>query len=212
MTVLWDQYFLRRDMIRKQREGRVRGRLNTTARKLIRRIARIDAGLPQVVDLFRDVGAWESWMPGITRSRVLTKSGAETVRAKVAQSGFGRAWANTIEVRFVGDKVRVHAVEGLFRWRADWSFLKPPGDEGTTVSLELEVEPGLLSTAFRRPFFKMSERRFDETVAVIAQQARRRQTPETRPAAGRTLLVVYETADGLEVWYRGRRYVNRERG
>ncbi len=176
---------------------------------MIRRIARIDASLPLVVDLFRDVGAWSSWMPGMTQSRVLA-SGADRVRAEVSQTGFGRAWSNKIDVRFAGDRVRVHAVDGWFRWRAEWSFLKPPGGEGTTVSLELEVEPGLLGAAARRPFFKMSEGRFDETVAVMALQARRRQAPEARPAEGRSLLVVYETADGFEVWYRGRRYATRE--
>jgi len=176
---------------------------------MIRRIARIDAELPLVLDLFRDVGTWSTWMPGMTRSRLLTRED-DRVTAEVSQTGFGRAWPNTIDVRFLGDRIRVHAFEGWFKWRATWSFLKPPGGEGTTVSLELEVEPGLLGAAGRRPFFKMSEKRFDETMAVIAHHARRREVPEARPAEGRPLLVVYETSRGFEVWYRGRRYVTRE--
>jgi len=173
---------------------------------VIRRIARIDAELPLVLDLFRDVGAWSTWMPGMTLSRLLTRED-DRVTAEVSQTGFGRAWPNTIEVRFVGDTVRVRAFEGWFKWRATWSFLLPPGGGGTTISLDLEVEPGLLGAAGRRPFFRMSEKRFDETMAVIAHHARRRQAPEARPAAGRRLLVVYETSRGFEVWYCGRKYV-----
>lgn len=172
----------------------------------MRRIAHVDAPLAFVRDLLHDVATWPRWMPGMAAVRVLERGG-DRLRAEVGQSVLGQTWRQTVEVRLASGSVRVRALDGLLRWSAQWGFRAPPDGDGTTFSLELATDPGLLGRATRGTFHRVNDHRFDETVAAVARQAAAR---APAPAAGRRLLVVYETPDGFEVEYAGRTYVARQ--
>lgn len=176
----------------------------------MRRIAHVGAPPELVRELFHDVGSWPGWMPGLTACRVLEK-GDGRVRAEVSQSVLGRIWRQTVDIGLASDGARVKALDGLLRWTVRWGFRAPPDGVGTTLSLEVEADPGLMGRATRGTFHRVNDRRFDETVAVIVLRARRTAAPAA-PAAGRRLLVVYETTGGYEVWYGGRTYAARKAG
>ncbi len=176
----------------------------------MRRITHVDAPLPVVRDIFHDVESWPRWMPDFLACRILD-GGPRERRAKVRQSVFGQTWQQTVDFRFTETNVRVRARDGLIKWSADWGFREPPDGDGTAVSLELESESGLLGRASRGLFDRINHRRFEATVAAVERRARQLAASAAAPAAdGRSLLTVYETADGFEVWYAGRRYVTRK--
>lgn len=179
----------------------------------MRRLAHVEVPLPRVREIFHDLGSWPSWMPDFTACHVLGRT-SQGLRARVSQKVFGQPWQQTVDFRPAETGVDVRALDGLLKWRARWGFQEPPDGAGTTVSLDLETETGLLGLASRGLFDRVNHRRFDATVAALARRARQLAAPEAVPEAaaeGRRLLVVYETSDGFEVWYAGRRYVTRKR-
>lgn len=179
---------------------------------MTRRMAHVDAPLALVRDIFHDVESWPRWMPDFTSCKVL-ESAPHGLRAKIRQTVFGQTWQQTVDFRLSAGGVRVRARDGLLRWTAEWEFREPPESGGTTLSLDLESESSLLGLASRRLFERINHRRFEATVAAITRRTRQLAAAGAgpgEPAEGRSLLVVYETADGFEVWYAGRRYVTRK--
>ncbi len=174
---------------------------------MMRRLARIDAPQALVREIFRDVEAWPRWMPGVTACRVL-EHGPDRLRIQLSQSALGRIWKQTVEIRFDGDSMRIRALDGALLWCVVWKCQKPPNGDGTTVSMALDSGRGLFGG---RLFEKINDRRFDKAITAVAEQARRLSSRETEAegAEERVLLTVYETAEGFEVWYEGRRYVTR---
>lgn len=179
----------------------------------MRRIARVDAPQALVRRIFHDAEDWPSWMPGVSACDAVEIRGAER-RFRVRQNVLGREWRQTVEIDFDAERINVRALDGWLQYTLDWRFTVPPGDSGTTLTLDVEAETGLFGFANRRLFESISSRRFDETVAAIARRAKtlraRQLSAELpKPALGRRLVAVYETEEGYEVWYEGRKYVEK---
>lgn len=174
---------------------------------MIRKFARVACPERDLLDLFADGENWKSWMPGLGRSTLVSRSQNEMV-VDIVQEHLGRNHELRIESRFVGSTVRQQQIRGFFkRWQAVWSFSPSPGGSGTTVSCELDIDLGMMGLlAPARVVQGSVDRFFDDTVAGAerALRARERQ-PSGAGDRGETLLEVFETRTGLEVWVAGRK-------
>lgn len=174
---------------------------------MIRKFARVNAPAGALLDIFADSDRWPSWMPGVERSDVVQRS-AEVLIVDIVQHQMGQRLKLRIESRFVGSTVRQHQVKGIFkRWQAVWSFNPSPSGIGTTVSCELDIDLGMMAMiAPARLVQKNVDRFFDDTIAGAEREFRNREAESTESeSGGETLLEVFETQTGLEVWIAGRR-------
>ena len=179
------------------------------------RVVRIDTAHSLVRTVFHDVASWPLWMPDLTACQVYdSEPGFENepgrLRARVSQTALGRTWTQDVDVELGDEYLRARALGGMIRWRLVWGFRPPPDGIGTTLWMELEMKAGGFGLASGRMFQKMNERRFGKTIDAIRLRAGQLETREAVSAADRSLLTIYETADGFEVCYGGRRYVTRK--
>jgi len=172
---------------------------------MMRRVAHTEAPLAGVRALFHDLEAWPTWMPDLKSLRIVESRAGKT-RATIEQAALGRVWKQNVEIALEDRRVSVRALDGLSRWKALWGFQSPPSGGGTTLSLELEATSSPLGAAGQKMFLRLNHRRFDTTLAAVSAHAARLTVREVPGEEGRPEFAVYETDDGLEVWYRGRRY------
>ncbi len=176
---------------------------------MIKKLFRVDAPVPLVKDMFCDSDAWPRWMPGVESCRTL-KEGKDFRVIEVHQSLHGRSFVQKREMRFAGNRMKQRQLTGWFRsWKSDWNFHQPPDGKGTTVSLSVDYDLGVRGLITPRWLVqRMSVRVLDETIArakVRARELAAKPRPEAA-AEGESLLQIYETPDGLEVWFAGRTY------
>ncbi len=179
---------------------------------MIRKVARIDAPVEVVMDVFRDTDAWPQWMPGVASTRTL-ESGGDRRLVEVILLVLGRRQVQKLECSERDGRLTHRQVEGWFRkWEAVWTFRPPPEGRGTTVSLSLDFDLGLVGLLVPRTLLGNWVRGLiDETVKYgrrRAQQfARRRREPAHSVQLGQPVLQVFETADGFEVCFAGRTFL-----
>ncbi|MCP4661760.1 MAG: hypothetical protein GY856_40680 [bacterium] len=176
---------------------------------MIKKLIRIDAPLRLVKDMFCDTDAWPQWMPGVNSCRTL-REGDDCRVIEVHLSMQGKSFLQTREVRFAGNRVKQRQVAGWFRsWESEFSFHQPPDGKGTTISLRIDFDLGVRGLIIPRWVIqRMSVRLLDETTARAKARARElmaKPRPEAA-AEGESLLQIYETPDGLELWFAGRTY------
>jgi len=180
---------------------------------LIRKLATVDMPVDAVKDLFQNVESWPTWMPFVTASTVMTKS-ERAMRVDLHLVQAGHEHRQTIEIVLEGDRVLQRQIEGPFkRYDGEWRFASTPDGSGTTLSLALDFEIGLIGAFIPK---RVIQSTFDEFFAKMVDnvRARARAAPVAQreaqamgqEAARETLLEVFRTPGGLEVWIGGQRH------
>jgi len=175
----------------------------------MRRIGRIDAPVDVVRSVFADVERWTDWMPGVTQVTILESDGVESV-LDVHHRQFGRNFRQKEWCRIEPDGLSQRLLEGQFKkWESRWRVVAPPDGEGSTVSLSMDVNPGFVGRLLPSGVWRgMLDRLFEECLAGAEAQALALcEQPAPAPPHHDVLLQVFETADGLEVWVEGRRFL-----
>ncbi len=176
---------------------------------MIRKYARLNAPVQLLTDIFADTGRWDHWMPGVERVTSVRASGNMEI-VDLDLRHMGRQFRQRVERRVIGSSVRVKQISGLFKsWQSTWSFSPAPGDAGTTVSSEQEFDLGMMALVVPARWVQDEiDRLFDETVAGARRElhARASATGAGAEESGETVLEVYETRTGFEVWVGGRRF------
>ncbi len=179
---------------------------------MIRKVARIDAPVEVVMEVFRDTDAWPQWMPGVASTRILD-TGANHSLVEVILLVMGRRLVQQLECREQDGRLTHRQIIGWFReWRAEWTFRPPPEGHGTTVSLSLEFDIGVAGLFVPRKLLSgWVQGLIDDTVDQGRERAqrfaRRRRQPTQAVQVGQPLLQVYETVDGFEVCFAGRTFL-----
>jgi ribosome-associated toxin RatA of RatAB toxin-antitoxin module len=175
----------------------------------MRRIGRIDAPVDVVLGVLADVEGWIDWMPGVTQVTILESDGIESV-LDVHHRQFGRIFRQKEWCRVEPDGLRQRLLEGQFKkWESRWRVVAPPDDEGSAVSLGMEVDPGFVGRLLPSGVWRgILDRLFEECLTGLEKMAEELgEKPEPLPVDDKVLLQVFETDDGLEVWVEGRRFL-----
>lgn len=177
----------------------------------VRKFAHLPAPPDLVREIFTAIEAWPRWMPGVHHVEVVERAG-ERLRAAIDQTLRGRSARQLMEVRLLPDGMRQVQLEGWFkRWDARWRFLDPPDREGTTVSLTVDLDLGLVGLLSPRSLIDST---IEELFGQVVQGARSRVEEVIRARgsgteAGETLVEILEAPGGLYVTWAGRRFVLR---
>jgi ribosome-associated toxin RatA of RatAB toxin-antitoxin module len=173
----------------------------------MRRFASIDAAQDLVQQVFTDFVRWPDWMPGVREVTILEATDDEAV-LDVLHHNFGQTFHVTQRCRITADGLHQSQIKGKFKsWESRWRFVTPPEGEGTTVSCEMKLDPGLVAWFLpKRVLRGFLDRLFEDCLSGAEAQARVLTDAATTEAAGETLLQVFETDSGLEIWVEGQRF------
>jgi len=174
----------------------------------MRRFASIDAPAEVVRQVFVDFVRWPEWMPGVQEVTVLEADDDQALIDVVHQQ-FGQTFHIKQRCRIEPDGLRQSQISGKFKsWESRWRFVAPPEGEGTTVSCEMQLDPGLVAWILpRRVLRGFLDSLFEDCLRGAEAQARIVSDTAKAPGAEReTLLQVFETDSGLEIWIEGRRF------
>jgi ribosome-associated toxin RatA of RatAB toxin-antitoxin module len=174
----------------------------------MRRFASIDAPVELVHQVFVDFVRWPEWMPGVQEVTVL-EAGDDHAVLDVVHHQFGRTFHIRQRCRIEADGLRQSQISGKFKsWESRWRFVTPPEGEGTTVSCEMQIDPGMVAWIMpRRVLRGLLDRLFDDCLVGAEAQSRALADAAAAPATDRdVLLQVFETDTGLEIWVEGQRF------
>jgi len=170
----------------------------------MRRFASIDAPQDVVQQVFVDFVRWPEWMPSVQEVTIL-EAGHDQAVLDVVHHQFGQTFHIKQRCRIDSDGLRQSQISGKFKsWESTWRFVTPPEGEGTTVSCEMQLDPGLVAWILpRRVLRGFLDRLFEDCLAGAERQARILTEAAEAEAAEDTLLQVFETDAGLEIWVEG---------
>ena len=173
----------------------------------MRKFARLSQPPEPVRELFWDVLNWPHWFPGIRSSRVLDEVG-DLRTVELVQDVFGKEWFQRLEFETTPNGFRQRLLKGkLKRWDAEWRFLPTPDGSGTTFSLSLEIDLGILGRLTpSRVVQQAMDRLFRDVVVSARDRLRELETEPTESEEASALLAVFSTPAGLELMVSGRRY------
>ena len=174
----------------------------------MRRFASIDAAQEVVQQVFVDFVRWPEWMPGVREVTIL-EAGEDQAMLDTLHHNFGQTFHVIQRCRITPDGLHQSQIKGKFKsWESRWRFVTPPEGGGTTVSCEMKLDPGLVAWIMpRRVLRGFLDRLFEQCLAGAEEQARILTESTVARAAEDTLLQVFETDAGLEIWVEGRRFV-----
>ena len=177
---------------------------------MITKIGHLRMDPEQVMRIFADTDNWPLWMPGIQRARTLSRAD-NRVRLSLDQNFRGRDFHQELECRFSANQVHLRQLKGsLRRWECNWRFAVSPESQGTTITSELDIElggiMGLITS--ERMLNHFLEQTFRATLRGLQQRGRAlASTTVSQAAPDRdVILQVFETEQGLELWFRGETY------
>jgi ribosome-associated toxin RatA of RatAB toxin-antitoxin module len=173
----------------------------------MRRFGSIDAPQEVVQQVFVDFVRWPEWMPGVREVTILEATDGEAV-LDVFHHQFGQSFRIKQRCRIESDGLRQSQLKGKFKsWESRWRFVTPPEGEGTTVSCEMKLDPGLVAWILpHRVLRGFLDRLFEQCLAGAEAQARVLTDTAEATAVEDTLLQVFETDAGLEIWVEGERF------
>jgi len=175
----------------------------------MRRISRMDAPVDVIRGVLIDYESWPDWMPGVQQVAILESDGVESV-VEVHLLQYGRKLRQKQRCRVEPDGLRQTQLEGMFKkWEAQWRIAAPPDGEGSTVTLSMDVDPGIVGRLLPGGVWRgILDRLFEDCLTGIEEMAEERfERPEPLRADHEVLLQVFETDTSLEVWVEGRRFV-----
>jgi ribosome-associated toxin RatA of RatAB toxin-antitoxin module len=173
----------------------------------MRRFGSIDAPVEVVRTVFTDFEKWPQWMPGVQSVTVL-ETGDDHAVLDVVHQQFGQNFHIKQRCLIEREGLRQNQISGKFRsWESRWRFVTPPEGEGTTVSCEMHLDPGMVAFVLpKRVLRGFLDRLFEDCLSGAEAQARSLAGVPEVPSDGDALLQVFETDDGLEIWVEGRRF------
>lgn len=174
----------------------------------MRRFGSIDAPEEVVRQVFFDFVRWPEWMPGVQKVTVLEADDDQAV-LDVVHHQFGQTFHIKQRCRIETDGLRQSQITGKFKsWESRWRFVTPPEGGGTTVSCEMQLDPGLVAWILpKRVLRGFLDHLFEDCLSGAEAQARIVTDTARAPGAEReTLLQVFETDTGLEIWVEGKRF------
>jgi ribosome-associated toxin RatA of RatAB toxin-antitoxin module len=173
----------------------------------MRRFAIVDAPQEVVRQVFVDFVRWPEWMPGVQEVTILEASEDQAV-IDVLHHQFGQSFHITQRCWIESDGLRQSQISGKFKtWEARWRFVDPPEGEGTTVSCEMELDPGLVAWILPRRMLRgLLDRLFEDCLDGAEAQARLLMGTAEAETGEETVLQVFETDTGLEIWVEGQRF------
>ena len=174
----------------------------------MRRFGSIDAPEEVVRQVFFDFVRWPEWMPGVREVTILEADDDQAV-LDVVHAQFGQAFHIKQRCRIEPDGLRQSQISGKFKsWESRWRFVTPPEGEGTTVSCEMQLDPGLVAFFLPKRLLRgFLDRLYEDCLSGAETQAMALAATAEAPGAEReTLLQVFETDTGLEIWVEGRRF------
>jgi hypothetical protein len=176
---------------------------------------------PDVVqELFGQIETWPQWMPGVCRVRVLERQ-ADYARAELRTVLMGHELEQTVEFRRCGCRFLQRQIAGrVKKWDAEWNLLPTPDGKGTSLSVALDIELGILGLFVPQrtvrngvnEWFGQLARRVEERVRCVLAERQPASPTAGCDDRGETLLQVYQCPDGLEVRVGGQRYYLRTLG
>jgi hypothetical protein len=126
---------------------------------------------------------------------------------EVRQRFRGRTGRHVLEVHRGEDRLLQKGIEGWPSWQCDWHF-RPAPRGGTTVTLELELELGMMGLLSPRRWIQDFARTlFQDTLANARRELRG--TAHAPGGEGEVLFALYETPEGLELLLDGEVYTVR---
>ena len=130
----------------------------------IERSALVTHSAMDMYGLVADVPAYPQFLSWCTASEVHEQT-SDTQKASLTVMVAGiKQHFTTINTLFVGERVELQLLEGPFRnLQGQWSFLQL-GDDGSRISLELELEmlAGPMAILFGTGFGKVANRLLDD--------------------------------------------------
>jgi ribosome-associated toxin RatA of RatAB toxin-antitoxin module len=174
----------------------------------MRRFGSIEAPEEVVRQVFLDFVRWPEWMPGVQEVTILEAAEDQAV-LDVIHHQFGQTFHIKQRCRIEPDGLRQNQISGKFKsWEARWRFVTPPEGVGTTVSCEMQLDPGLVAFFLpKRVLRGFLDRLYEDCLSGAEAQALAISATTEAPGAGReTLLQVFETDTGLEIWIEGQRF------
>lgn len=174
----------------------------------MRRFGSIDAPHEIVRQIFVDFVRWPEWMPGVREVTIL-EAGETHATLDVLHHQFGQTFHIRQRCIVDADGLRQSQISGKFKsWEARWRFAPPPEGKGTTVSCEMELDPGFVSRLLPRGVLRgFLDRLFEDCLrGAEAQALALSEAAESAPER-EVLLQVFETEEGLEIWFEGRRFL-----
>ena len=174
----------------------------------MRRFGSIDAPEEVVRQVFYDFVRWPEWMPGVREVTVLEADDNQAVLECIHHQ-FSQTFRIKQRCRIEPDGLRQSQISGKFKsWESRWRFVTPPEGEGTTVSCEMQLDPGLVALFLpKRVLRGFLDRLYEDCLSGAEAQARvLTATAEAPGAEPEMLLQVFETDSGLEIWVEGQRF------
>ena len=174
----------------------------------MRRFGSIAAPEEVVRQVFFDFVRWPEWMPGVREVTIL-EADADQAVLDVVHAQFGQTFHIKQRCRIEPDGLRQSQISGKFKsWESRWRYVTPPEGEGTTVSCEMQLDPGLVAFFLPKRLLRgFLDRLYEDCLSGAEAQAMAlAATAEAPGAEWETLLQVFETDTGLEIWVEGRRF------
>jgi ribosome-associated toxin RatA of RatAB toxin-antitoxin module len=174
----------------------------------MRRFGSIAAPMEVVRQVFVDFVRWPEWMPGVQEVKVLETAEDQAV-IDVVHHQFGQTFHIKQRCRIERDGLRQSQISGKFKsWESRWRFVTPPEGEGTTVSCEMQLDPGLVAFFLpKRVLRGFLDRLYEDCLSGAEAQAQALAGTAEAPGTDReVLLQVFETDTGLEIWIEGQRF------
>ena len=183
---------------------------------MIKKMTSVRAPVEQVHEIFEDFEAWPQWMPGIRRVRILDRT-AETARVDMTSLMLGWTFDQTVEFHIRTDRVIQKQIAGRFKkWDAEWRLKSSENGNSTILSASFDIDLGFLGMFVPdRAVANALNDFFSELTSNAEARIRKRPAParakvspdQSAPTPStETLLQVFQTADGLEVWIKEQRF------
>jgi ribosome-associated toxin RatA of RatAB toxin-antitoxin module len=183
---------------------------------MIKKMTSLAVPVAPVQEVFNEIEAWPQWMPAIRRVRVLQKT-ESLAQVEVRSVMLGMEFDQTVEFRLQPGRVNQKQIAGRFKkWEADWRFLPSPDGNGTTLSVTLDIDFGILGMFVpQQKVANAVNEWFTQLAQKTEERTRKRllQRPPAPSAAGPSagapaeiVLQVYQTTEGLEVWIGQQRF------
>ena len=175
---------------------------------MMRRFGSVDAPAEMVRQVFVDFVRWPEWMPGVQEVTILEAADDHAV-LDVLHRQFGQTFHIKQRCRIEPDGLRQSQISGKFKsWESRWRFVTPPEGSGTTVSCEMQLDPGMVAWILpKRTLRGLLDRLFEDCLTGAELQARALTEAADTALTEETLLQVFETDAGLEIWVEGQRFL-----
>jgi ribosome-associated toxin RatA of RatAB toxin-antitoxin module len=187
---------------------------------MIKKMTSLRAPVDQVQKVLQDIESWPHWMPYVTRARVL-ESSADSARVEMTTVMLGKTLDQTVEFRQQPGRVTQKQIAGLLkRWDSEWRFWSDKENNATVLSAAFDIDLGYLglfvpertvANAINDWFSQLSVKA-EERIRKLALQRPTASPPSPSPdnsapaPSDETLLQVFQTTDGLEVWIQRQRF------